>query len=225
MPFDVVSGVGRGMGILDGVEIVEGEGHFRGNCGASHCNQWGLCCVVVRNCVNWSRCHLEWWFWSLSDGCIRWGPQGEGWFRGFSFFLVRTAYFYHTNIYDSCMEISQYFQHTIYCWKCLFVGFRKMLLVSRLKLGFTRNLQKCNTDFNFFTFASSKDSSSKVHVRYWFFRWLLIYKPKLLAKNFGLYINSWHSASLMFGIARNTQLRLARWRWNFVHRKDMIGWW
>jgi len=26
MPFGVVSGVGRGMGVLDGVEIVEGEG-------------------------------------------------------------------------------------------------------------------------------------------------------------------------------------------------------
>ena len=25
MPFEVVSGVGRGMGVLDGVEIVEGE--------------------------------------------------------------------------------------------------------------------------------------------------------------------------------------------------------
>ena len=26
MPFEVVSGVGRGMGVLDGVVIVEGEG-------------------------------------------------------------------------------------------------------------------------------------------------------------------------------------------------------
>ena len=30
MPFRVVSGVGRGMGVLDGVEIVEGEGQFWG---------------------------------------------------------------------------------------------------------------------------------------------------------------------------------------------------
>ena len=28
MPFRVVSGVGRGMGVLDGVLIVEGEGQF-----------------------------------------------------------------------------------------------------------------------------------------------------------------------------------------------------
>jgi len=30
MPFKVVSGVGRGMGVLDGVVIVEGEGQFWG---------------------------------------------------------------------------------------------------------------------------------------------------------------------------------------------------
>jgi len=28
MPFGVVSGVGRGMGVLDGVDIVEGKGQF-----------------------------------------------------------------------------------------------------------------------------------------------------------------------------------------------------
>jgi len=40
MPFGVVSGVGRGMGVLDGVVIVERNGQFRGEFGASHCNQW-----------------------------------------------------------------------------------------------------------------------------------------------------------------------------------------
>jgi len=50
MPFWVVSGVGRGMGVLDGVVIVEGEWALRGNVGCPIviCNQWGLCCVVVR---------------------------------------------------------------------------------------------------------------------------------------------------------------------------------
>jgi len=38
-------GVGRGMGVLDGVVIVKGK---RAEFGAAHCNQWGLCCVVVR---------------------------------------------------------------------------------------------------------------------------------------------------------------------------------
>jgi len=39
MPFGVVSGVGRAMGVLDGVEIVEGEGEvLRCKCGASHYN-------------------------------------------------------------------------------------------------------------------------------------------------------------------------------------------
>jgi len=40
MPFEEVSGVGRGMGVLDGVVIVEGEGAvLEGEFGASHCNQ------------------------------------------------------------------------------------------------------------------------------------------------------------------------------------------
>ena len=42
MPFGVVSGVGRKMGALDGVVIVEGKEQFWCKCGASHCNQWGL---------------------------------------------------------------------------------------------------------------------------------------------------------------------------------------
>jgi len=48
MPFGVVSGVDREMGVLDGVMIIEGKGQFWGEFGTSHCSQWGLCCVVVR---------------------------------------------------------------------------------------------------------------------------------------------------------------------------------
>jgi len=52
MPFEVVSGVGRGMGVLDGGgDRRRRRGSFGGEFGVSHCNQWGLCCVVVRNCV------------------------------------------------------------------------------------------------------------------------------------------------------------------------------
>jgi len=39
MPFGVVSGVGRGISEVDGVEIVEWKGQFWGRRGASHCNQ------------------------------------------------------------------------------------------------------------------------------------------------------------------------------------------
>jgi len=45
VPLGMVSGVGRGMGVLDG-----GGDHrrlFWGEFGVSHCNQWGLCCVTV----------------------------------------------------------------------------------------------------------------------------------------------------------------------------------
>jgi len=48
MSFGVVSGVGRGVGVLDDprMEVVEGErGSFEGKCGASHCNQWALSAI------------------------------------------------------------------------------------------------------------------------------------------------------------------------------------
>ena len=45
MPLGMVSGVGRGMGVLDGtVNHRRGRGCFGGEFGASNCNQWGLCC-------------------------------------------------------------------------------------------------------------------------------------------------------------------------------------
>ena len=40
MPFGIMSGVSRMMGVLDGVVIVEGKGQLWGEFGASHCNQW-----------------------------------------------------------------------------------------------------------------------------------------------------------------------------------------
>jgi len=40
----MVSGVGRGMGVLDGGrDRRRGRGNFEGEFGASHGNQWGLC--------------------------------------------------------------------------------------------------------------------------------------------------------------------------------------
>ena len=44
MPFGMVSGVGRGMGVLDGGGDRRRErDSFGGEVEASHCNQWGLC--------------------------------------------------------------------------------------------------------------------------------------------------------------------------------------
>jgi len=42
MLFGVVSVVGRGMGVVDGVVFVEWEGAVGDEFGASHCNQWAL---------------------------------------------------------------------------------------------------------------------------------------------------------------------------------------
>jgi len=43
MPFGMVSGVGRGMGVLDGVVIVEGNGQFGVNLGRPIVTNGGLC--------------------------------------------------------------------------------------------------------------------------------------------------------------------------------------
>ena len=50
MPFRVVSGIGRGMGVIlvGSGYCRRGRGSFWGEFGASHCNQWGLCCIVMR---------------------------------------------------------------------------------------------------------------------------------------------------------------------------------
>ena len=50
MPFGVVRGVGRGMGVLDGGgDRRRGKGSSGGKYGASHCNQWGLCDALFSN--------------------------------------------------------------------------------------------------------------------------------------------------------------------------------
>ena len=48
MPFGVVSAVGLGSGVLDfGGDRRRKRGSLGGKFAAFHCNQWGLCCVVV----------------------------------------------------------------------------------------------------------------------------------------------------------------------------------
>jgi len=48
MPFEMMSGVVRGLGVLHGMDIVEEEGgSFGDKCGASHCSQWEFCAINV----------------------------------------------------------------------------------------------------------------------------------------------------------------------------------
>jgi len=50
MPFEMVSGVGRGMGVLDeGGDRRRGTAVLEGEFGASHGNQWGLCDELFSN--------------------------------------------------------------------------------------------------------------------------------------------------------------------------------
>ena len=61
MPFGMVSGVGRGMGVLDGVVIVKGEGAVFGvNLGRPIVTNGKICCVVVQKCVQRSSYCLGW---------------------------------------------------------------------------------------------------------------------------------------------------------------------
>ena len=54
MTFGMVSLVGQGMGVLDGDGDRQREGYhsFGSEFRASHCNQWGICCIVVQKCLN-----------------------------------------------------------------------------------------------------------------------------------------------------------------------------
>jgi len=51
MPFGMVGGVGLEMG----GDRRRGRGSFGGKCGASHCNQWRLCGVVILYHEGWRR--------------------------------------------------------------------------------------------------------------------------------------------------------------------------
>jgi len=85
MLFGVVSGVRLGMGVLDfSGDRPRGRGSFGGEFAASHCNQWGLCCVVGWKCVK----RGEWC--KPRHSCVRWKStclKGKGpflaWFLAF----------------------------------------------------------------------------------------------------------------------------------------------
>jgi len=97
MPFGMVSGVSRGMGVLDGGPPSQEE---RGGI-------WGLMSVCFYGICVADR--------EMYSVCVRTFDKISVW--------------------------------PIDCWKRLFVGFLKMYSISRL--GFMRNLLKCNSDFNF----------------------------------------------------------------------------
>ena len=61
MPFGVVRGLGRGMGVLDGVVIIEGEGAVLGmNLGRPIVTNGDLWLIVVRKCMQRLSCRLGW---------------------------------------------------------------------------------------------------------------------------------------------------------------------
>ena len=50
MPFKVVSEVGRGTAVLWESKSLKRRGSYVGKRGAFHCNQWGLCDIVILCC-------------------------------------------------------------------------------------------------------------------------------------------------------------------------------
>jgi len=76
--------------------------------------------------------------------CGSCASRGREGFRGFPP-LVWMAYFSNKCIRLHAWKVDNISIQTIYRWKRLFIGFPKT--VSRSKLGFVRNLQKCNRHY------------------------------------------------------------------------------
>jgi len=74
MPLEVVSWVGLWMDVLNEGGYRPREGAVLGWIWASHCNQWGICCVVLRTCVKRWSCRLGGEWGRLRHSCIRGGP-------------------------------------------------------------------------------------------------------------------------------------------------------
>jgi len=122
------------MGVLHGGGDCRGwKSSFGGKCEASHCNHWGLCCVVVQKSIE----PIEMRFAVVSGvgegiGVVDGGPcaQSEGEVLG----VFRSHWFEWyilTEIYSTLMwKVDNISVRTIYHWNHLFVGFPKMWSVS-----------------------------------------------------------------------------------------------
>ena len=77
-----------------------------------------------------------------------------------------------------------------------------------VEVGYTRKLQKCNSGIDVLSLQASNIAAPNIDL---VSRWHLMYKPKLMSKNFGLYINRWHSKTNIRFLCstKNTQKRLA----------------
>jgi len=142
-------------------------------------------CVKVCEAIRQSSCHLGCWWGRPRDGCIRWGPHPKGKGRFWGFFPIGLndifGCVFKTQIYlTRAWKLYNIFIWQIYHWKCHLFFFLRMYSVTRSKLAFWRNLHKCNDDLDFWL-CKQQASQQQTMVRYWFC-WLLMYKPKLLAK-------------------------------------------
>jgi len=93
------------------------NGQFGGEFAASHCNQWGLSCVVVWKCVQRSSCRLAWWVeWAQAFIVEVHVSQGEGAVSGMvsgNFWHFQPIVFNremrYWSLINSCVKSWQYF--------------------------------------------------------------------------------------------------------------------
>ena len=95
------------------------------------------------------------------------------------------------NVFSSCeKKFDKISVRPIYRWKRLLVGFLKMWLVSRSHLGFTRNLLKCNSNFDSFPLHWANCSSK---LRY--FSLAINVQTEIIGKKYSactLMLGIWH---------------------------------
>jgi len=150
MPFGVVNGVSRGMGVLHGVVIVEGKEAVLGvNLGHPIVTSGTLLhsCVEVREPIE-----LSFGVMSGVSLCIRvldgiQVPQREGKFWSFSPPLASMAYFSHRNVFDLCVKTGQYLHTDNGSLESAFHWCSKDTVKFEKDVGFVKNMQKCNTHF------------------------------------------------------------------------------
>jgi len=149
MPFGVVSGVGREMRVLDGVQIIEGEGAVWGWI-------WDIPLYPMGNLLRSCEiactdrdaiCGGEWG--QLKDWGIRHGStylKGKGRFRRF-FAHWFEWHIFNRNVFDSCVEHWKYFHIDNISLEMSVHWLSEYTVSFKIEVGYTRNLLKCSSDF------------------------------------------------------------------------------
>jgi len=106
-------------------------------------------CTVAKWLIEYGCC-LWCWMGSVEDGCIRCrsaSPMVMRNYQGFFTLIGFSGVFECIFVFDSCVKSWQYFWTDSISVEMSVHWLSEVLLVSRSKLGFTRILQNCYSDF------------------------------------------------------------------------------